>query len=111
MQLSFSLVTIVRSEQAETTSQWSKKTHFAKDSPMGHLLGSLNENCDPSSPRYFHLVTRIDSAVWLPASRERIYIVFVHQSVGVQVVNRMRKLFETAPVVSGQQQCRSVALD
>ena len=73
---------------------------------MDHLLGSLNEICDPSSPQYFHLVTRIDSAVWLPASLERIYIVLVHQSVGVQVVNRMRKLFETAPVVSGKQQCR-----
>ncbi len=73
---------------------------------MDALLKGLNE--DPEAdPLYFHIVTNINSSVWLPVARDRIYIMLIHRDLGIAVRNKMEKVFaEIIDRVASQAETR-----
>ena len=59
---------------------------------MDVLLQTLNEDA-AADPLYHHVVTNINSSVWLPVARDRVYILLIHRDLGISVRNKMEEVF------------------
>lgn len=59
---------------------------------MDALLQGLNE--DPAAdPLYYHVTTNINSSIWLPVARDRVYIMLIHKDLGISVRNQVSETF------------------
>ena len=56
-------------------------------SPLDEFLSIVNEGSEASDRRYYHSVMVVDAIPWLPASRERMYLVLIHQDLGSAAQN------------------------
>ena len=67
--------------------------NYAAGSPIDTLLKTLNSDYSVENPLFYHVVTEVDSAMWLPAARNRIYIILIHRELGESVRDKVQQLF------------------
>ncbi len=68
--------------ESEGTSPWDSRFHVG--SPLDTLLSIVNHGTsvtDEGGPRYLHHIVYIDASAFLPAARDRVYILLVHKDI------------------------------
>lgn len=76
---------LCRHEQNAEKSIW--EPQVPSGSPLDEFLSIVNEGSEASDRHYYHSVMVVDAIPWLPASRERMYLVLIHQDLGSAAQN------------------------
>ncbi len=54
---------------------------YPKDSPIDALLCAINNGMSGENKKYAHSILLLDSSLWLPTSRERMFLILAHRDL------------------------------